>query len=155
MRLSQGRVREKRIAVVARDEPELIRVGPPTRTLVFAVPMPLNIANARLHWRVKQNAKKAYYQTLDAMQAAKQLPPPPAQPFGPSRIWSTMVLGGRMDNDNAMARHKWPLDWLQTRGYVANDRDLDWPDKPTQHVSRRDPSRLFLTITENPEPSSP
>jgi hypothetical protein len=30
----------------------------------------------------------------------------------------------RMDHDNAHARLKWVLDWLQTRGYMANDRDL-------------------------------
>jgi hypothetical protein len=30
----------------------------------------------------------------------------------------------QMDQDNASARLKWVLDWLESRGYVANDKDV-------------------------------
>lgn len=118
------------------------------RALKFDFPMPLNVANSRLHWRVKDNARKAYFETCDAMQAAKLLPPPPATPFGRSRIASLMMLGGKMDADNAMARHKWPLDWLQSRRYLTNDRDLEWTALPTQLVSRSSNYVLAITLTE-------
>jgi hypothetical protein len=132
----------------AGSEPELLRRGPAGRTLVFIFPMPLNLANARLHWRVKHNARVAYFATLDQLQAAKEIHPPPPQPFAKGRVYSTMTLGNRMDHDNAMARHKWILDWLQSRGYVANDKHLDWPQMPGQYISRREPSRIVLTLTE-------
>ena len=117
------------------------------KSLTLSLPMPLNIGNARLHWRVKQNAKKAYYDTLDTMQAAKLLPAPPKSPLPSARIASVMTLGNKMDHDNAMARHKWPLDWLQTRGYIANDKHLEWEGLPTQRVTRSSPSSITLTLT--------
>lgn len=114
--------------------------------LIFALPLPLNIANARLHWRVKNNAKQAYFADLDALQAAKILPAPPPQPWTKARIASDMFVGNRMDADNAMARHKWPLDWLQTRGYIANDKDLEWAALPAQTISRKTTGiNLYLT----------
>jgi hypothetical protein len=117
------------------------------KALTLSLPMPLNIANARLHWRVKQNAKVAYFDTLDTMQAAKLLPAPPKTPLAAPRIAVVMTLGNRMDLDNAMARLKWPLDFLQSRGYIVNDKDLQWEGMPTQRVTRSSPSVITLTLT--------
>jgi hypothetical protein len=116
--------------------------------LTLELPMPLNIANARMHWRVKANARRAYYSTLDTMLAAKLLPPPPQSPIAHPRIASVMTLGNKMDHDNAMARHKWPCDWLQRRGYIANDKDLEWAGLPTQRVTRSSPSKITLTLSQ-------
>lgn len=41
--------------------------------------------------------------------------------------------------------------WLQTRGYVANDRDLEWAGLPTQRITRSSPSRIELTLTAAPQ----
>lgn len=119
-----------------------------TTTLVVELPMPDNIANGRMHWRVKLNAKKAYFATCDAWQSLGETIAPPKKPLQRPTIASVMRLGARMDQDNAMARHKWALDWLQTRGYIVNDRHLTWLTLPTQIVGRRDDYTLELTLTE-------
>jgi hypothetical protein len=77
-----------------------------TGDLVFELPLPDNVANGRMHWRAKAKRKAAYYDQLDALEMIE------------------MRTVRRMDHDNAHARLKWVLDWLQTRGYMANDRDL-------------------------------
>lgn len=105
--------------------------------LRFVVPMPANLANARMHWAKKDKARKAYFAALDELQGANLLPAPPVVPFAKARITSNMILRQRMDQDNAVARHKWLLDWLQTRGYVQNDRLVEWVGFPTQVISRR------------------
>jgi hypothetical protein len=106
--------------------------------LVFRFPMPPNLANARMHWRVKNRERQAYLGLLDGLQLAGRLPAPPAAPFARAAIRSAMVVGGAMDDDNAMARHKWALDWLKTRGYIVDDRRtcLRWEDFPAQLVKR-------------------
>ncbi len=60
-----------------------------------------------------------------------------------------MYLGGAMDDDNAMARHKPLLDWLKTRGYIADDRkkNIVWEGLPEQIVKRDGNYRIELTIT--------
>lgn len=110
--------------------------------------MPTNIANGRMHWRVKHNAKVAYWETLDLLLAAKQIAPPPKHPLGHPRIAAVMTLGNRMDADNAMARLKWPCDWLQSRGYIANDKHLEWAGLPTQIVTRKQPASITLTFSD-------
>ena len=110
--------------------------------------MPENLANARLHWRKKNALRKAYFEDCDYLQAIGVLPSPPAVPFAAPRIRSLMYLGARMDTDNAMARHKWPLDYLQTRGYIVNDRALDWRTFPEQVVGRRDRYAIIITLTD-------
>lgn len=121
-----------------------------SRTITLCLPMPENLGNSRMHWRVKHNAKVAYFDTLDTMQAAKLLPAPPATPMASARIASVMYLGAKMDADNAMARHKWTLDWLQGAGYIRNDRELVWSGVPEQVVKRDGNYRIELTLTELP-----
>jgi hypothetical protein len=53
-----------------------------------------------------------------------------------------------MDADNAMARHKWVIDWLQKAGYIVNDRYAKWTDLPTQVVKQGQEYRIELTLTE-------
>jgi hypothetical protein len=92
--------------------------------LVFELPLPDNVANGRMHWRAKATRKAAYYAILDTHAFAKWLPKPPAVPLVKPVAEITMRTARAMDHDNAHARLKWVLDWLQTRGYIVNDRDL-------------------------------
>jgi hypothetical protein len=64
-----------------------------------------------------------------------------------------MYLGGAMDDDNAAGRHKWAIDWLRTRGYLASDRrsGLRWERFPDQVVQRDGRYRLVLTLTPRDE----
>lgn len=121
---------------------------PSSRGLTLMVAMPPNLANARMHWRVKHNAKVAYWETLDALALATKAVRPAVPPLGRARIASVMYLGAKMDADNAMARHKWVLDWLQSRGYIANDKHLEWVALPEQVVKRNQFYRIELTLTE-------
>lgn len=119
--------------------------------LVLTVPMPPNLTNwrsGRSHWRVVYCEKKAYWLSLDAHLAVGLLPRPPVSPIRKGRLASVMVLGGAMDDDNAVARHKWLLDWLRTRGYVANDtkRNIEWAGFPEQRVSRKEPATITITL---------
>lgn len=117
-------------------------------TLTFVLPMPPNLANARMHWRRKHREKLDYWMILDAKLAWKDLPNPPRRPWPHATIRSTMYLGASMDDDNAMARHKWALDWLVSRGYLVDDRKrcLTWDGFPAQVVKRDGNYRLEITI---------
>jgi hypothetical protein len=134
--------------------------------LTLVVPMPPTLTNSAhgrsRHWRALEREKTAYWATLDTMQGPKpwrvpapsgyieyQLPTPPARPWASVEIRSTMYLGGAMDDENAMARHKWLVDWLRHRGYIADDRkkNVRWSDFPEQIVKRDGRYRIHLTIT--------
>ena len=92
--------------------------------LTFELPLPENLGNARLHWRTKNSRKKDYYALLDGLVTAKRNPKPPGMPWRKAEASIQMRTLRRMDQDNAHARLKWPRDWLETRGYIVNDRDL-------------------------------
>lgn len=49
-----------------------------------------------------------------------------------------------MDADNAVARMKCPLDWLQSRRYIVNDRDLTLTVKA--ETASRDACGITLTL---------
>lgn len=126
-------------------------VAPDGEPLVFVVPMPANQANrasGRSHWRVRDAERKAYHATLDTLRTLRCLPPPPAVPMAQAHVRSAMVLGGAMDDDNAVARHKPLLDWLVRRGYVASDRRtcLRWAAFPEQRVSHREAAAITLVL---------
>lgn len=109
-------------------------------TLRFEFPLPTNLGNARLHWRAKHRAKKAYWAELDALVLARRLPKPPASPLPRARIAAHLRTYNRMDADNRMFRMKWIGDWLTTRGYVVDDNPdaLEWAGVPTQEINRAD-----------------
>jgi hypothetical protein len=114
--------------------------------------MPPRLVNRRgegSHWRTLHREKLAYWRNLDVLQHIGRLPPPPAAPFDRAELRSEMVLGAAMDDDNAMTRHKWLVDWLRTRGYIVDDRKrrLTWAGFPTQTVTRKADARITLTLT--------
>ena len=117
----------------------------------FRLPMPPNLTNRRSggsHWAIIHREKKQYQAHLDLLLAGGILPAPPPVPMAKATIHSTMTLGGAMDDDNAMARHKVAIDWLATRGYIASDRKtcLRWAGLPEQRVSRKNEPCLELVL---------
>lgn len=118
-------------------------------SLEMSLPMPPNLANARMHWRVKERERVAYLARCDTLQGLGLVPDPPPQPFTRAELRSVMRLGAAMDDDNAMHRHKWALDWLKTRGYIVDDRKkcLRWAGFPEQRVKRNNDYWLDLTLT--------
>lgn len=120
--------------------------------LTLSVPMPPNLTNRRSggsHWRTVHREKAAYQAALTTRLRARLLPVPPPEPFARVRIHSTMYLGAHMDDDNAMARHKWLVDWLRAAGYVADDRkrNIEWAAFPEQIVKRDGNYRIVLTLS--------
>lgn len=117
-------------------------------TLRFSLPLPPNLANSRMHWAVKHLKRTAYFEACDALQLTGDVPPPPPTPIAKAVIQETLYVGSEMDDDNAAARTKWAVDWLKTRGYIADDKRANLLRKgyPDQRV-RLKPYRLELALT--------
>lgn len=117
--------------------------------LRFVVPMPPNMANGRMHWRVKENARSKYFCTLNLMQLAGSFPKAPDPTPARASIHARMFLGAQMDHDNAVARLKWAIDWLRANRYIAGDnpKQLEWDGFPEQVVKRDGNYRIELTVT--------
>jgi len=122
--------------------------SPADGALLFHLPLPPNLANARLHWRVKHAEQARYVRVLDTLLAARRLPAPPVEPWAHGEVEALLVLGNSMDDDNAMARLKWPVDWLVRRGYLEDDRrrHLTWKGLPHQLLTRKAPPSLHLLL---------
>lgn len=110
-------------------------------SLVFELPLPENLGNSRLHWRRKHAAKKAYWALLDTLVMAKELPRPPRVPYLKCEAEIQMRTWRRMDLDNAHSRVKWLNDFLQSRGYIADDKHL------TYQLDLRTATRADLGVT--------
>jgi hypothetical protein len=120
------------------------------RGIVIRAPMPPNLANGRMHWATKHKKRAAFMKALDDRQGAGLIPRPPETRWRHVELSSVMTLHQAMDPDNAVARHKWAIDWLVTRGYLADDAALNvrWNGFPTQIISRSKPAEIELTITQ-------
>lgn len=132
--------------VQAQDEGGGVRI-------TITVPMPPNLTNRRSggnNWRSVASEKKRYMKMLDERQGYGLIPAPPAQALTRTVLRSTMYLGHAMDEDNAVARHKWAIDWLRTRGYVRKDSpdSLTWAAFPEQVVRRGQEYRIEITLRE-------
>lgn len=121
--------------------------------LELTLPMPELQTNSKRgrsrHWRSIEREKNAYWEQLDMRVMAKLIPRAPDTPIARASLRSVMHLGAAMDEDNAVARHKWPIDWLRKRGYIAGDRrkSLRWESFPEQIIKRDGNYRLVLTLT--------
>jgi hypothetical protein len=122
-----------------------------TATLTLTLPLPPNMANGRGHWRKKDRERKAYLAACDARQAAGLVPPPPAVPLPWAELHAAMVMWAFMDCDNAIARLKWAVDWLVTRGYLEGDsrKHLAWT-LPHQRPSHKDEPSVTFTLRPAP-----
>lgn len=110
------------------------------------LPLPLNIANTGLHWGTKMRAHKEYNALCDQWQLCGFVVPRPPEVV-PDRVTvqAHLYVHQTMDDDNATARLKWPVDWLVTRGYMPDDRHATIPT-PEQTVDRND-QRVEIVIT--------
>jgi len=92
----------------------------------------------------------AYFSECDQLQVTRKIPAPPAAPMARVSVRALMVMPAAMDPDNAKYRpSKWPMDYLKSRGYIANDtaKVVTWEGDPEQVITRKNPSWLRLTIT--------
>lgn len=117
----------------------------------ITAPLPPNMANSRMHWRVKLKAKKAYWESLNNRAMLGQMPLSPGVSrtgWGPMRVAATLYVHNPMDDDNAMARVKWLIDWLVTNDYLPGDsrKHIEWAGIPHQVVDRKNP-RVELELT--------
>ena len=81
------------------------------RRIEVTFPMPLNLANARMHWRTKHTAHLAW--RLRAIVQEKLLRGR-HRPMQCARATVVLYVGRvLMDHDNAVARLKWCLDLLK------------------------------------------
>lgn len=120
--------------------------------LRLVMPMPPSLTNASgksRHWRTVERARVQYFELCDVLVHAERWPAPPPQPLERATLASVMYLGGEMDEENAAARHKWPIDWLVQAQYLVDDRrkNLRWTAFPEQVVRRGQRYRLELTLT--------
>lgn len=115
-----------------------------TARLIFELPLPENLGNSRMHWRAKHGAKLDYWRRLDDAVLLKNIPRPPRTPWPGGHANVVVRTLRKMDVDNAAARVKWPLDWLQSRGYIVNDRDLTLSVKA--EAAPRDACGITLTL---------
>lgn len=109
------------------------------------MPLPLNIGNARLHWRAKHREKQRYYDHLTMLMNARILPRPPQLWPKFARVEMVLYVWARLDRDNLYARVKWPCDWLAAHGYIAGDREDQIDLQVTQKVDRKH-QRISVTI---------
>lgn len=101
-----------------------------TDSLTLTLPMPPNIANNRGHSRWEGSAKKRWLwgtpNALGVVNLMRMSPPLakllPATPFERVTISATLYVWARMDDDNAVARLKWPLDALKHAGFIVDDK---------------------------------
>ncbi len=105
-----------------------------SRTMRIVLPLPLNRANSRLHWRAEKRAKDDYFLRC----RIARWKPTPAEPMTRATIKATLYTWSQMDTDNLMARLKWPVDWLVRNGYIVDDSPdvLVWT-LPRQAIDRK------------------
>ncbi|AHG92146.1 hypothetical protein J421_4678 (plasmid) [Gemmatirosa kalamazoonensis] len=131
-----------------------------TAPLELVVPVPPIVANrahgSSRHWSAIDRERRTYLEQLDTLAMIGHAPPapwrvpdPPATPMRRALLTSAMVLGGAGDDDGAVSRHKWLIDWLVARCYLASDRRtcVRWGAFPTQRVTRKEPASIRLTLT--------
>lgn len=109
--------------------------------------MPPNRGNQRGRTRYINFQKKRYWKDLDRLRNDGTLPDPPEVPWEKSGYTVTFYGWSYMDDDNAIARVKWILDWLVSRDYIVDDsrkhcRLLEVPEQ----VIDRQHKRVMLTL---------
>jgi hypothetical protein len=120
--------------------------------LTFDLPLPPNL-NASgwggRHWR-RTKAQEDYYDQLDLLLAIRRLPPRPRRRIKQAEAVATLRSCPVMDQDNAHRRMKWVWDWLQSRGYIVNDREVRCELTPV--ASGRKNQGITLIIEERTGP---
>ena len=102
-----------------------------------------------MHWAVLRKKRALYFDVADllcakAMRQRKKYPPSEL-----TMLTATFYLWAKMDQDNLMARLKWPIDWLIHAGFIVDDSPshlLHW-GIPTQIIDRKN-QRLELVLSQ-------
>ena len=104
----------------------------------LTLPLPLNLANARLHWAQQHRARRKYYEVCDSHAVVGIIPGPPAETPERAQVALKFFLHNKQDPDNLAHRAKWVLDYLVTRGYLKDDREanMEWVP-PEQEIDRK------------------
>lgn len=118
-----------------------------SETLTLELPLPPNMANARMHWRKKHAERTRYRAQCDILALTGKVPGLPAAPLSSVTLNATLYLWATMDDDNALARIKWAADWLKTRGYIVDDKRPHCRFTIPEQVIDRANQRLVLTLT--------
>lgn len=115
------------------------------RRLELTFPMPVNLANARLHWHAKSKAHQEWI--MRAVVSERGLRGRHT-PMARCRVTALLYVKRAMDADNAVARLKWPLDLLKLRGIIADDSPahLLLAGIPEQRAGH--PQRIVLVVEE-------
>lgn len=112
------------------------------------LPLPPNRANDRSHWRKVHRTRSGYLaaawtraiaQTKATERGFRMAPP--------MKVTATLYVWAKMDDDNAVARLKWPLDALKHAGLLRDDK-RPWctlTGIPEQTIDRANP-RIELTL---------
>jgi hypothetical protein len=108
-----------------------------SESVKLTLPLPPNLLNSRLHWRVKHAAKNRFYQTCDNLQMAKAVPAPGGPALKRARVTIRAFTHQAMDKDGLYGRMKWVLDWLVTRGYLQDDSPKHITLKVSQRIDRK------------------
>jgi hypothetical protein len=99
-----------------------------------------------MHWRTKHKKRLDYFTACDFCEMMRHEVHP--APRSPVELRATLYMGNHMDDDNALARLKWPVDWLKTRGYLVDDaRKHCRMTIPEQVVKRNQEYRVEITLT--------
>ena len=114
--------------------------------LTFVLPLPPNLANARLHWRKKHRERKAYMAQLDALWLARQLPAVPLPTPQSVTLESHLYVWSFLDDDNALARIKYAADWLVRAGYLVDDKRPHCRFTIPEQTVDRKAQRLEITL---------
>lgn len=124
-----------------------------SREVTLVLPLPPNLANSRMHWRVKEKHRKEYDFACTIASARRSFPDLPATPWPSATVRAVLTMYAAMDDDNAMARCKWALDWCVRRGYLLDDKRkvLRWEGLPEQVITRKGPHSLTLVFTPSQE----
>lgn len=115
------------------------------RTVTLTLPMPPNVANARMHWAAKMRARRQWEQRAIVMERGLR---GRHRPMQRCRVTAILYLRQRMDDDNSVARLKFPLDLLKARGLIVDDKrpHLELAGIPEQRQGT--PQRIVLTVEE-------
>lgn len=121
-------------------------------SLTVVLPLPINIANGRMHWRAKDVARGKYMEccrlayhaqpSLQVMASMLKL-----YPAAGASLKFALHLGRQMDHDNALARCKWPVDFLVAQGLLQDDSPKHCAMSIPEQVVTRDKSKHRLEIT--------
>lgn len=112
--------------------------------LTFTFPMPANLGNGRQHWAVKHREHEAWKTRALLGDRSLRWRRTPLEQVTVSAVF---YIGSKpMDDDNAVARLKWCLDFLKERGIITDDsrKHLRLRGIPEQRPGT--PRRVVLTV---------